>query len=871
MKFYQIQSLISYLLLFLIKQINSDQNSISIEISQKNVFPKAFLKKKKFIEVSEKLKLDIVLLDKGMFHVRITDKSIPRFEVPRDILNWNAFNSSLNITENGLVIPNKSLPLNFFFESSKNNPVFEFLSENFILSTYFLSFSYKLTSDLIFGYGERAHKFKLNEGIYTTWLNDTTVGTTLDDEKGGRNLYGHQPFLLNRDKNGHFLGLLFINSNAQDLIVSKAEQDGSVKLEQRSIGGIIEFVVILDENPSNLIKRYHSFVGLPVLPPFWALGWHQSRYGYENGSVVDDVVNKYKELNLPLDTIWTDINYMNNFRDFTVDPDKFANLPSLVDKWHKDNVKFVPIVDLGIFYDNNNTYYQLGLKYECFIMSNYTKKPLQSEIWPGKVAFPDFTNPNSKLFWEKGLSDLNDQVKFDGLWLDVNEPQSLVKYPYGEISNTYDSALNKYNSLPYKIGIGRIELEHKGISLNAMVYGGGPENDTFNTMYNYKPINPYYQNKRTNIFFTQILGKRSFIISRANLFGMGKYTNHWLGDNLSTYEQMRLSIPGIFNFQMFGFNLVGADICGFLLNATDPLCARWHILGAFYPFSRNHNNINQTDQEPYAIGDLTLNSTRIALRLKYALLRYTYTNLFFISMKGGMYFQPIFFQFPQEEEAYNHLDDQIMLGKDILFTPALGETDQEFDAYFPNCHWNDLISGKSFIDFNETNVNGRTVKLSGEYFAVHLHLRGGSIIPFQNTSSNVIMRSNQLSNISTELIINPDQEFKASGSIIYDDGISLETIKNKNYIHIDISMNDTKIDFKTVNFFDGYYNNDNKIHSITIYRGKRWNGYNNVEVKNLKGEIINIEKYYDKKLDSFKIIFVNIVEMNNIQSVVFNN
>ena len=157
MKFYQIQSLISYLLLFLIKQINSDQNSISIEISQKNVFPKAFLKKKKFIEVSEKLKLDIVLLDKGMFHVRITDKSIPRFEVPRDILNWNAFNSSLNITENGLVIPNKSLPLNFFFESSKNNPVFEFLSENFILSTYFLSFSYKLTSDLIFGYGERAH------------------------------------------------------------------------------------------------------------------------------------------------------------------------------------------------------------------------------------------------------------------------------------------------------------------------------------------------------------------------------------------------------------------------------------------------------------------------------------------------------------------------------------------------------------------------------------------------------------------------------------------------------------------------------------------------------------------------------------------
>lgn len=854
--------------------ISCDQNIFSRDVYRKRMFPSSFLKKHNLADISNQVKLEIELLDKEIFHIRITDPLIQKFEVPRHIFNWAAFNSSMkqvNILQNGLEILNERVPLDFNIKNRKNNSVFQFMSEPFFFSKYYNSFSYKLTTDMIFGYGERAHKFKLDEGIYTIWLNDTSIGTVVDDNLGGRNLYGHQPFILNRDKDGNFLGILFINTNAQDLIISKPDIKGNVKLEQRTIGGIIELVIFLGETPNDVIIKFQSFIGFPVLPPLWAHGWHQSRYGYPNDTFVDQIVEKYISLNLPLDSIWTDINYMNSYQDFTIDPINFGNLPNLVDKWNSQGINFIPILDIGIFHDKLNPYFLLGLKYNCFIMSNYTNKPLLSKIWPGMVSFPDFTHPNTSFLWEQGLTDFFTLVKFDGLWLDVNEPQSLVNDPYGEVADNYDPNKNKYYNIPYKPGNGRIKLEQKGISINALMYGKGNQYIEDNTVYNYKPLNPYYQIRMTNRYIKKNFMRRPFILSRANFIGMGKYANHWLGDNLSTYEQMRLSIPGVFNYQMFGFNLVGADVCGFLGNVTDELCARWHILGAFYPFARNHNNMNQTDQEPWRLGDKTLYSTMLALRLKYSLLRYSYTYSFLMSLRGGMYFQPLFFEFPYDEETYNHIDEQIMLGKSILFSPALHEGENDYDAYFPNSHWNEIPSGASFIDYDKNNTKGKIVKLSGAYVKLHLHLRGGSIIPFQDVTAYNITRSHHLLNETTELIINPDHQNMASGIIIYDDGISLEAEQNKKYIHIEIYLNNNVIGFVTKNSFDDYYNNDVKLNCIIIYRGNKWSNYTKIEAKNVKGENIKVNTKYYENTNIFKVIFEDKIKMNNIQSVTFLN
>jgi alpha-glucosidase (family GH31 glycosyl hydrolase) len=88
--------------------------------------------------------------------------------------------------------------------------------------------------------------------------------------------------------------------------------------------------------------------------------------------------------------------------------------------------------------------------------------------------------------------------------------------------------------------------------------------------------------------------KRTFILTRSSYSGAGKFTSKWLGDNTSKNEYMGLSVSGIMLMNMFGIPVVGADICGFMGDTNPELCARWHIVGSFYPFSRNHNAIDST-------------------------------------------------------------------------------------------------------------------------------------------------------------------------------------------------------------------------------------------------------------------------------------
>jgi len=169
------------------------------------------------------------------------------------------------------LLETKKNPLNFEVLSKKNNTMFTFRPENLTYSQFYLEFSYSLTTDHIFGYGERAHEFKLSPGMYTIWLNDT--GTPYDDGKGGKNLYGHHPFILNRVSDGTFFGLLFVNTNAQDLIISKPGYNGTVNLTQKTIGGEIEFFLFRGATPLEVITKYQTKIGFPALPPVWALGW----------------------------------------------------------------------------------------------------------------------------------------------------------------------------------------------------------------------------------------------------------------------------------------------------------------------------------------------------------------------------------------------------------------------------------------------------------------------------------------------------------------------------------------------------------------------------------------------------------------------
>lgn len=340
-----------------------------------------------------------------------------------------------------------------------------------------------------------------------------------------------------------------------------------------------------------------------------------------------DVVAGYAANDLPLDVQWSDIDYMNKYRSFEYDKEAFADLPAFVDDLHKTkNMKWVPILDAGLSRRDGGDYeaYNEGLKIDAFMKVN--GQIVTGEVWPNDAVYPDFFNEKVTAWYHKYLSKLWNEVKFDGLWEDMNEASNFcngICYPSQKPDKPVKQMLKYIPSSR--------DLEFKSISLDATHANGYLQLDT-HSYYGTQMV------KTTHEWFAA-QDKRTFIIERSSFAGMGKYGSRWLGDNFSEDKSMAYSVSGIMLMNMFGITLSGADICGFIGDTTDQLCTKWHVVGSFYPFSRNHNNWGQVPQEPYLYKGKTigedkkdiLSIMRDSIKRKYSLIRYYYTSLFLVS------------------------------------------------------------------------------------------------------------------------------------------------------------------------------------------------------------------------------------------------
>ena len=288
-------------------------------------------------------------------HLKITDKDNKRWEIPKDILNKEYF-ENLNNNENEKNEEQNKLSFkmdiyglndydktkNFSFDLYVENPednqkdiFYSFKTDNnFLFSDNLISFQSYLTSDDIYGFGERIHNFKLEEGVYTIWPIDRH--NFFDDGKGGKNLYGHQPIGLHKTKyKDIWLGFVFLNSNAQDAQIHRNTIEQKTILSHKTIGGIIDYYIIVDNSPENVLKDIHYLIGKPILPPYWALGIHQCRWGFKNTSQFENVYNNYIQKKIPIDSMWIDIDAMENYKIFTLDTQNFGDLPNFINNIHK--------------------------------------------------------------------------------------------------------------------------------------------------------------------------------------------------------------------------------------------------------------------------------------------------------------------------------------------------------------------------------------------------------------------------------------------------------------------------------------------------------------------------------------------------------
>ena len=831
------------------------------------------------IKIIKELNISLTFEHSKYVHLKITDLNKKRWEIPKEILNDNYF-KTLN--------DNKTNSHNFKIEYFQSNKEFYFYlynetlnqygkfdknifysfntSKNFVFSDNYINFESYLTSDDIFGFGERIHNFKLKEGLYTIWPKDQK--NFCDDGKGGKNLYGHQPIALHKTKyKDIWLGFVFLNSNAQDVKIYK--KNNETILSHKTIGGIIDYYIIVDNSPENVLIDIHYLIGIPILPPYWSLGNHQCRFGYSNFEEFKNVYENYKLKGIPIDGVWIDIDAMEEYQIFSLDKNNFEELPEYVDNIiHKDHGYFIPIVDIGISYNekNLNEYARIGDKYNLFIKSGYTGNNLIAKVWPGKTVFPDFFNPQIDLLWDKGLHNYYNIIKYDGIWLDMNEIANLKikgNCP-GEILGKKEENkcdINKDFEISYLPGyIDNLNLlTTKTINMNGITYNK-------NIIYNNKPLISVYQSRQTYNYLKK-KNKRPFILTRSNCFGSGKYSFHWLGDNISKNEYIEYSIAGIFNYNIFGIPFTGADICGFRYNANGKLCARWYNIGAFYPFSRNHNSKNNIDQYPWSFGENIESIIKKDIIYKYSLLRYYYSQLFLISLnEKGSFFKPVMFEFPNDIYSYEDIESKIMIGEAILICAFFENQEIDKNFIFPNANFNLYPSGESLINYSlENNLELRRKNLSGKLSELHIFLRGGYIIPMQNTFDTYILNTYYLRKQKINLIINPDNEGNSKGVIFFDNDGNDIIEKNK-YIRVDLEFKNKILNIKTNNINNKTYKyKDNLLKTIEIWRISEI--FKNDDIKNRKFDILiksnNNKEEYTKGViikSKDKLIF----ELNDI-------
>ncbi|XP_072039745.1 sucrase-isomaltase, intestinal-like [Amphiura filiformis] len=698
----------------------------------------------------ETLTMDVHFETNGRLHIKITDATQARFEVP---------------IETPVATSKASNPLYEFVFT--NDPIFNFNVTRkdtgvaiidtslggFVYEDQFLSFATKLPPNSeVYGFGEHEHHSIQHE------LKWQTMGMYSRDQPpaANGNLYGVYPMWMVIEDGINTHGVLILNAAAQDVTLSPAPY-----INYRTIGGILDIYVFLGPKPEDVVSQYTETVGRPFMPPYWSLGFQLCRYGYMSLAKVQETVDRMRAYNIPYDIQYGDIDYMDEQRDFTIDPVNYNGLPEYVDKLRSQyGMHYIIILDpcIGIVTDGSYDAFNTGEAMDVWIKEGDCSTSAIGKVWPPEnTYFPDYTKPITETWWTDECVKFHNILDYDGLWIDMNEPANFVT---GGITGCQT---NKWNNPPYFPAIWGNVLADKTMCADFCQHLG--------SHYDLHSLYGFTQSKQTlPAARAATPGKRSIVISRSTFPGTGKYAGHWLGDNYSQWSNLHYSIIGSLEFNMFGIPYVGADICGFNGDSNADMCQRWMQLGAFYTFSRNHNGINYKEQDPAAFGDEVARVSRETLEIRYTLLPYLYTLFYHAHVNGNTVMRPLFHEFV--EDAYTHtIDRQLLWGPAFLITPVLEDGFTNVDAYFPDARWFDYYTGA------EAGFRKKTVNLDAPMDYIPLHVRGGYILPTQEPAvTTTISRNNAMG-----LIVALNDFKQASGELFWDDGDSIDTYETGNH------------------------------------------------------------------------------------------
>ncbi|XP_041132775.1 neutral alpha-glucosidase C isoform X2 [Polyodon spathula] len=551
-------------------------------------------------------------------------------------------------------------------------------------------------------------------------------------------LYGSVPLLLGH-RLGRTVGIFWLNTSETLLdIGSEAETEEppqkkrrvvpSTELHWMSESGVIDAFILLGPSPLDIFKQFAALTGSQALPPLFSLGYHQSRWNYEDEADVLAVDAGFDQRDIPYDVIWLDIEHTDGKRYFTWDNKRFPDPARLQRHLQHRNRRLVVISDPHIKVDPDYTVYRDASE-QGFFVRNRAGQVFEGSCWPGLCSYLDFTSPHVR-DWYSSQFALNKYKGSTGtlfVWNDMNEP------------SVFDGP---EQTMP-----------------KDAVHCGGWEHRELHNLYG------FYQQWATMEGLIQRSkgAERPFVLTRSFFAGSQRFGAVWTGDNVASWDYLKISIPMLLTLSITGISFCGADVGGFFQDPEPELLVRWYQAGALQPFFRGHSAMQTKRREPWLFGEENTRAIRDAIRERYRLLPYWYSLFHRAHCHAEPPVRPLWVEFPGEIQCFE-MEDEYMIGNALLACPVTDAGVTEVNVLFPGSgeFWYDIRTFRRFEGGTNTSV---PVTLD----SVPVFQRGGTIVPRKTKAG----RSTAcLSSIPFDLTVALDSEGCADGELYEDDGRS---------------------------------------------------------------------------------------------------
>ena len=535
--------------------------------------------------------------------------------------------------------------------------------------------SKKMEKDMFFyGLGEKTGHLNKRGYHYKMWNTDNPSPHVESFET----LYKSIPFFIAL-KNKQSFGIFFDNTFETHFDMGKENEN---YYYFSALDGNIDYYFIYGPSVKEVVGGYSKLTGSTPLPQLWTLGYQQCRFSYTPEERLMEIADNFRKKDIPCDVLYLDIDYMDGFRVFTFDKNKFPDPRNTLSNLKDNGYKLVTIIDPAVKKDKGYSIYEKGLK-NNYYTTDKDGIPYVNDVWAGDSVFPDFSDKDTRKWWAE-----NQKILFDygvsGVWNDMNEPASFN----GPLP---DDVCFKNDGRPTDSR----EMHN--------VYG-------------------HLMSKATYEGIKKYTNKRPFVITRACYAGTQKYSTVWTGDNQSLWEHLRMSLPMLMNLGLSGISFCGTDVGGFGFDCTAELLSRWVQVGAFTPLFRNHSASFTRDQEPWAFDKQTEEINRKYIKLRYKLIPYLYDVLWDAENSGLPVIRPLLLSYQEDEETYE-INDEFLCGENILVAPIVEQGKTVRTVYLPK--------GDTWIDFftKESFEGGQYIMKKAPLDVCPIYIKAGAIIP----------------------------------------------------------------------------------------------------------------------------------------------